>query len=58
MSDMYFADAGPLVELTYDGDGKPLALLRGKVRDRDEDREALFAWLRALKAQILGAGPA
>lgn len=48
----FFAEDGPLVELTYDSEGRPIALNRGKKRNRESDVAATFAWLRALKDQI------
>mgnify|MGYP001579130011 CR=1 FL=1 len=51
---MVLLDSGVLVELTYGADGKPVAFCRGKLRDRDHDKAALLAWLRALAAQVRG----
>ena len=51
---MDFLESGVLVELTYDSEGKPVAFCRGKLRDRDHDKAALLAWLRALAAQVRG----
>lgn len=49
---MEFLEPGVLVELTYDLEGHPITICRGKVRDREKDKAASLAWLRALKAQI------
>lgn len=54
MSDVFFAEAGPLVELTYGRDGKPIFITRGKKRDAEKDQAAALAWMRALRDQIAG----
>ena len=42
-----------LARLTYDANGKPMALAAGKVRERKQDLELIMTWLRATVKETL-----